>query len=265
MTIALHDVGTDVVVLQNSLTAAGFPCGRADGNFGDRTEAAVLSFQHCWGLLADGIVGSRTAVALQLPAGMVPPATMPNLTVDIVCQMFPQTPRAPIEENLPLVLGALEKADLTSAQIVLCAVSTIRAENPGWIWLDEFISKYNTSPGGHPFDLYDHRKDLGNTAAPDGASFKGRGPVQLTGKANYAKFGPKLGLDLVNEPELANTPENGAKLLAEFILADEIPMKTALLHGELSTARRLVNGGTLGLEVFTEAYNTGARLLGLAA
>jgi predicted chitinase len=37
---------------------------------------------------------------------------------------------------------------------------------------------------------------LGNIIAGDGVRFKGRGPIQLTGRANYQKYGRALGIDL---------------------------------------------------------------------
>ena len=55
-------------------------------------------------------------------------------------------------------------------------------------------------------------KALGNTEAGDGAKYKGRGFIQITGKANYAKAGQALGIDLVNNPELAARPDVAAKV-----------------------------------------------------
>jgi putative chitinase len=55
-------------------------------------------------------------------------------------------------------------------------------------------------------------KALGNTEAGDGAKYKGRGFIQITGKANYAKAGQALGIDLVNNPELAAKPDVAAKV-----------------------------------------------------
>lgn len=55
-----------------------------------------------------------------------------------------------------------------------------------------------------PSDL---AKKLGNTQPGDGKRFKGRGPIQLTGRANYQRFGDLLGIDLVGQPELAARPE----------------------------------------------------------
>ena len=56
---------------------------------------------------------------------------------------------------------------------------------------------------------------MGN--APDeGYKYRGRGLVQLTGKDNYTSMGDKLGLDLVNNPDLANDPAIAAKIQAQY-------------------------------------------------
>ena len=60
--------GDDVVRLQEHLKELNFSPGGVDGDFGPATEAAVLAFQRSRGLLADGIVGPRTARALGLGA-----------------------------------------------------------------------------------------------------------------------------------------------------------------------------------------------------
>jgi peptidoglycan L-alanyl-D-glutamate endopeptidase CwlK len=99
-----------------------------------------------------------------------------------------------IEQNLPVVLSALVEPQLVDKPMVLMALATIRAETESFLPISEGQSKFNTSPGGQPFDLYDNRKDLGNLGPPDGFRFRGRGLIQLTGRSNYQAHGAAIGL-----------------------------------------------------------------------
>jgi len=256
--------GDDVKSLQQKLKDKGFSPGAIDGDFGPGTAAAVLSFQKSEGLLADGVVGPRTAAALGFAQAELPPdPAMPDITVAIASKMVPGAPLDNIKNNLPIVLQELKNWGLTAPSMVLAAIATIRVETGRFEPISEYISRFNTSPGGQPFDLYDFRKNLGNGAIGDGARYKGRGFVQLTGKANYERFGQIIGIDhLVDQPDTANEPRTAAKLLAAFLKAKEIVIKQALADGDFATARRAVNGGTFGLDAFTESYQTGAALLG---
>jgi peptidoglycan L-alanyl-D-glutamate endopeptidase CwlK len=254
--------GKDVLALQKRLQKGGFSPGAIDGIFGPATEAALIAFQKSDGLFPDGVVNVETAKALGFAASNLPPApSMPKVTVAIVSKMFPQTPLDHIKANLPPVLTALEDARLTSLPIVLAALATIRAEVESFMPISEYLSRFNTSPGGKPFDLYDYRRDLGNQGPPDGSKYKGRGFVQLTGRTNYTKYGSTVGVDLIGDPDKANDPTIAGKLLAAFVKAKSSAISAALAAGDFATARRCINGGTNGLERFTEAYQIGARTL----
>jgi peptidoglycan L-alanyl-D-glutamate endopeptidase CwlK len=199
-----------------------------------------------------------------------------TVTAALVAPMFPGAPLRNIEANLPHVLQALSDAQLGDRSMLLMALGTIRAEASAFEPVSEGISRFNTSPAGqalvrqepgaplapaHPFDLYDSRPDLGNRGAPDGERFRGRGFVQLTGRANYQQHGAAIGVDLVASPDLANDPVIAARLLASFLKAKEPRIRAALAAADLGTARRLVNGGSHGLEAFADAYRAGDRLI----
>ena len=66
---------------------------------------------------------------------------------------------------------------------------------------------------------------------------------------------------MLNEPDLANQPDIAARLLASFLKDKERRIKEALVEGDLRAARKLVNGGSHGLDRFTEAYTIGDRLI----
>jgi putative chitinase len=186
-----------------------------------------------------------------------------DITVDIAAQINPFAPRANIESNLPFVLDAMIAPELADKPMILMALATISAETGSFLPISEGQSHFNTSPGGHPFDLYDSRADLGNLGPPDGERFKGRGFIQLTGRANYALHSTAIGMghQLIENPDLANHPGIAARLLASFLKTHEEPIRAALTAGDLREARRLVNGGTHGLDAFTAAYNTGLALI----
>jgi peptidoglycan L-alanyl-D-glutamate endopeptidase CwlK len=259
--------GPDVAALQQKLKARGFDPGAVDGRFGPGTEAAVIAFQKSEGLVADGIAGPRTLASLA-GAPAAPEEPLPDITeqvtIDLISKMCRAAPLGNIRKHLPDVLAALKSRGLGDKPMVLMAIGTIRAETAGFVPISEFQSRFNTSPRGHAFDLYDNRKDLGNRGEPDGITFRGRGFVQLTGRANYEKLGKALGRGtaLVDNPELANDPKIAADLLALFLKDREARIRSALLEDDLGTARKLVNGGSHGLDQFSEAYRTGDALLG---
>ena len=159
------------------------------------------------------------------------------------------------------MLNALVFAKLPDRAMILMALGTIRAETESFQPISEGQSRFKTPPSGQPFDLYDYRRDLGNTGTPDGANFRGRGFVQLTGRANYTRYASEIGVDLVTNPELANHPQVAAQLLARFLGDREDRIREALAANDLATARRLVNGGSNGLDRFTDAFNRGIQLI----
>jgi predicted chitinase len=100
---------------------------------------------------------------------------------------------------------------------------------------------------------------LGNTETGDGRRFKGRGPIQITGRFNYRKYGDLLGVDLVAQPELAAQPEvafctaglywktNGLNELAD--------------REDFVRITRRINGGTNGLADRQKYYERAKQVL----
>lgn len=251
--LKLGSSGPRVAELQQLLQQHGFGPGAIDGQFGPGTEVAVQAFQRSVGLADDGVAGPNTLAALKVPS------VTSNVTADLVAPLFPGTPHVNIQFHLPFVLKSLLGAQLADKSMVLMALGTIRAETASFQPIDEFESPYNTPPGGPPFALYDNRADLGNRGPTDGADFKGRGFVQLTGRANYTNYSRILGLgdQLVQNPDLANDPLIAGQLLAAFLKDHEDPIRAALAANNLAQARKLVNGGSHGLADFSDAFNRG--------
>lgn len=186
------------------------------------------------------------------------------VTPEMVKRMFPAATRlANISANLPFVLAGLRARQLGDRAMVLMSVSTIRAETEGFVPIDEGRSRFNTR--NSPFDLYDAGTDigarLGNTVRGDGARFKGRGYIQLTGRDNYRRVGGQVGVNLIDNPTSANDPTIAGLILAQFLKNKESQIRTALRNSDLRTARRLVNGGSHGLDRFEDTFHKGMAIL----
>lgn len=93
---------------------------------------------------------------------------------------------------------------------------------------------------------YEWRKDLGNTHKGDGVRYKGRGLIQITGRANYSKYAKYCGYDVVKEPELLEKPL-GATRSSMWIFSTFGCNKLAD-EDDLKAIRKKINGGYNGLE-----------------
>ncbi|NMY73790.1 glycoside hydrolase family 19 protein [Pseudomonas sp. WS 5071] len=92
---------------------------------------------------------------------------------------------------------------------------------------------------------YEGRADLGNTHLGDGSKFRGRGLIQITGRANYKACGEALGLDLINQPELLEKPQHACTSAAWFWATRGL--NTLADAGQFETISRRINGGLNGL------------------
>ena len=94
-------------------------------------------------------------------------------------------------------------------------------------------------------EAYEGRKDLGNTQVGDGRKFKGRGFMQLTGRANYEQYGKVIGVDLLSNPELVATkyPADVSGWFWKTRGLNELADKDDFL-----TITKRINGGTNGIE-----------------
>ncbi|MFT3879398.1 MAG: phosphodiester glycosidase family protein [Gemmatales bacterium] len=93
-------------------------------------------------------------------------------------------------------------------------------------------------------EAYEGRASLGNTEPGDGKRYKGRGPIQLTGRYNYRQAGKDMGLDLEEHPEKATDPETGCRIAGWFWNTRKL---NALADaGDFTAITRKINGGLNG-------------------
>lgn len=93
---------------------------------------------------------------------------------------------------------------------------------------------------------YEGRKDLGNTQPGDGVRYKGRGLIQITGRANYTKMADALGVDCVNNPKLIEEPLWATRSAGWYW--NDRKLNQYCDKSDFVTLTKRINGGTNGLE-----------------
>ena len=91
---------------------------------------------------------------------------------------------------------------------------------------------------------YEDRADLGNTVKGDGFRYRGRGLIQITGRANYEACGEALALDLINQPALLEKPQHACMSAAWFWTSRGL--NTLADADKFDTITRRINGGQNG-------------------
>ena len=89
-------------------------------------------------------------------------------------------------------------------------------------------------------------KRLGNTQPGDGYRYRGRGFMQITGRANYRDMGRKIGVDLEANPDLAAEPLYALMTAAAFW--DNRDLNKFADRNDLDGITRRINGGLNGLD-----------------
>lgn len=106
---------------------------------------------------------------------------------------------------------------------------------------------------------YEGRTDLGNTVKGDGSKYRGRGLIQITGRANYAACGEALGLDLISKPELLELPQHAAMSAAWFWSMKGL--NTLADQGQFVKITRRINGGLTGQDDRQALYEKALEVL----
>lgn len=108
-------------------------------------------------------------------------------------------------------------------------------------------------------EAYEGRKDLGNLQPGDGVRFKGRGLIQVTGRANYDECGRALGLPLLESPELLEEPINACRSAAWFW--DSRGLNEISDKGDFKLITKRINGGYNGYQDRLAYYERAQRVL----
>jgi len=267
--------GDDVKKLQEKLGV------EAIGTFGPKTEAAVKAWQKANGLKDDGIVGDATwsklfgesaPVAAVVKEDVVIPSGGPlNLEKlkghipDAVIAQIPETAaKFNITNNLRLAHFLSQCGHESGGFKAVSENLNYSADGLKKIFGKYFPGNLNESYARQPEKIaarvYASRMGNGDEASKEGFKFRGRGYIQLTGKANYTNFTKFIGEDCIANPDLVATkyPLASAAFFFDSNKLWAICDKGAD-DATVTAVTKRVNGGTIGLadriKHFKEYYN----------
>jgi hypothetical protein len=265
--IEIPDLMDHVEVLQQWLKNWGIlpRDSKVDGRFGPFTKASVERFQSLRppgskfveaGLQVTGVVDRNTWAELLkvfpdeielLPrAEVVPIPTVPGFDIDrIIDKAVLPDLRAVARRTIPLILaGCVTNGNTDRGKIAYILATAEHESHLGNLMTeigDEDYFRHSYDPPGRVAQA------LGNTERGDGSKYRGRGFVQITGRRNYSDWANRLGIDLVNQPEMATLPRIAAKILVIGMIKGTFTGKAlgSFISGDTRdfvNARRVVNG-----------------------
>lgn len=174
-----------------------------------------------------------------------------TLTLDRLLKSMPQLKRERAEEMFPHLAAAAAEFEINTPLRLAAFLAQLAHESGEFRWMEEIASG----------EAYEGRKHLGNTEPGDGKRFKGRGPIQLTGRANYRTFGNLLGIDLEGNPQLAAQPSVGFRVAALYWKRRGLnPLAD---REDLREITRRINGGFNGMAERTRYYGLARAAFGL--
>lgn len=168
------------------------------------------------------------------------------ITRDLLAAVIPGIPPLRLDRFTEPLAQACAEYGIDTPARVAAFLAQIAHESGGLRYVREIASGA----------AYEGRQDLGNTEPGDGIRFRGRGLIQITGRANYRRCGEALGLDLEALPELLEEPVNASRSAAWFWASRKL---NALADaGDFLKITKRINGGTNGL-ADREAYHARAK------
>jgi putative chitinase len=160
---------------------------KADGRIGPATIAAIEQFETVvmGQRESDGMLVPGDATIRALVDGLPPGPTREKLQV-----VMPRALPEKIELCYEPLVRAMNRYEINTPLRAAHFIAQVGHETASFLYMEEIADG----------SRYEHRADLGNTQPGDGKRFKGRGLIQLTGRANYAAYSHDCGVDYVGNP-----------------------------------------------------------------
>src|SRR5262245_12775693 len=171
---------------------------------------------------------------------------------------MPRLPQAKRELYLPFINKIMEIYEIDTPLRASAFLAQIAHESAELKFMEELWGPTAQQKKYEPPS--DVATALGNTQPGDGFRYRGRGPIQITGRANYKKYSDLLGVDLVGNPDLAATPQYAFSTAGLFWKSNGLN-ELADVQDFITITKR-INGGLNGLAERQKYYEIAKNVLG---
>lgn len=171
------------------------------------------------------------------------------MTIDQLLAISPAVKEPRGSEYLPYLNQAMEEFEISTPLRQAAFIAQLLHESASFKYMEEIASGA----------AYEGRRDLGNTQPGDGKRYKGRSPIQITGRANYKRYGDLLGLDLINNSLQAATKEVGFRIAGLFWKLNGLNEMADAMNFKGTTKK--INGGYNGLANRIQYYERAKKVL----
>lgn len=165
------------------------------------------------------------------------------IKIEQLNQLMPVAPSATLTASITPLNNACIEFQINTPQRITAFLAQLAHESGELRWMNEIWGPTEAQHRYEPPSKLAAR--LGNTQPGDGKRYRGRGPIQLTGRANYKIAGAALALPLEDNPDLVATPAVGIRVAGWFWHSKDLNT-LADQNNYLGITRR-INGGTNGL------------------
>ena len=209
------------------------------------------------------LMRSLAAAAAPIDTGHVDNHGDRMLTAEHVQAIMPAVPRQKRDALLPYLQAALTEFGIQAPARAAAFLAQLAHESGQFRFMEEI---WGPTPAQRRYEpVTTLAANLGNTEPGDGKRFKGRGPIQITGRANYRRFGDLLGTDLVADPARAALPELAFRIAGLFWSKKGLnELADRATHEAFREITRRINGGYNGLEDRQKFYTAACAVLGVS-
>jgi predicted chitinase len=184
---------------------------------------------------------------------------MVALTVEQFRSSCPKLTEEKAVAYLPMMMAACSEFGITTPLRLASWLAQAGHESGSFRYLQEIWGPTTAQLKYEPPSSVASK--LGNIRPGDGYRFKGRGPIQVTGRYNYEKAGKALGMDLITHPELAADPIQAFRISAWWW--KEHGCNEIADTGNMVALTRRINGGTNGLADREKRFDLACQVLGV--